>query len=127
MIRKSDIWLLVLAIFWSFPVQARDTSGLFSSAYLLQLCQSDARGKEKVKGGHTACQAYISGVIDYHKLLRSLGTPPAIDFCVPNTEPMKKLQDIVWIYLAKNQQNSDFIAAPSVAFALYEYYPCKGR
>jgi len=101
------------------------TSGFFSGGYLLELCKSDSKGKEAVKGGHTACQAYIAGVIDYHKLMKTLGTAPTIDFCVPNTEPMKKLQDIVWVYLARNTQHSEFIAAPAVTLALYDYYPCK--
>lgn len=106
------------------PASAQ-TSGFFSAAYLLQLCKRDADGNETVKGGHTACQAYIAGVVDYHKLMKSLGTAPTIDFCVPNTEPMKKLQDIVWVYLARNNQHSEFIAAPAVTLALYDYYPCK--
>jgi hypothetical protein len=106
------------------PASAQ-TSGFFSGGYLLELCRSDAKGKEVVKGGHTACQAYIAGIIDYHKLMKTLGTAPTIDFCVPNTESMKKLQDIVWVYLAKNKQHSEFIAAPAVTLALYDYYPCK--
>ncbi len=105
------------------PVKA-DTAGMFSAAYLMELCKSDAKGKETVKGGHTACQSYISGVVDYHKLMKSLGTAPTIDFCVPNTAPMKRLQNIVYVYLAKNTQHSDFIASPAVTLALYEYYPC---
>lgn len=78
-----------------------------------------------VKGGHTACQAYIAGVIDYHKLMKSLGTAPLIDFCVPNKESMKRLQNIVWVYLAKNPQHGEFLASPAVTLALYEYYPCR--
>lgn len=58
------------------PVKA-DTAGMFSAAYLMELCKSDAKG-ETVKGGHTACQSYISGVIDYHKLMKSLGTAPTM-------------------------------------------------
>ena len=104
-----------------------DTSGFFSARYLEELCRSDAKGKEVVKGGHTACQSYISGVIDYHRLMQTLGTAPTIDFCVPNTEPMKKLQNIVWTYLRKNGQHSEFLAAPAVTLALYNYYPCKKR
>lgn len=103
---------------------AQDTSGFFSAAYLQKLCERNAKGKEVVKGGHTACQAYIAGTIDYHKLMKSLGTAPTIDFCVPNTEKMSKLQDIVWVFLKQNGQHTDFIAAPAVTLALYEYYPC---
>ena len=101
-----------------------DSAGLFSAAYLEQLCSSDSKGKEKVKGGHTACQAYISGVVDYHKLMRSLNTQPLMDICVPPTASKRRLQDIVWIYLAKNPQFGEFMASPAVTMALYEYYPC---
>ncbi len=125
---QNDI-LKILLIFMacfslSSAAHAQDTSGFFSGAYLQKLCERDAKGKEIVKGGHTACQAYIAGTIDYHKLMKSLGTAPTIDFCVPNTEKMSKLQDIVWIYLKENGQHTDFIAAPAVTLALYEYYPC---
>ena len=111
----------------AYPASAAETSGFFSGAYLMELCKSDRKGKEEVKGGHTACQSYIAGVIDYHKLMKTLGTAPTIDFCVPNTEPMRKLQDIVWLYLAKNRQHSEFIAAPAVTLALYDYYPCRKK
>jgi hypothetical protein len=109
-----------------FPVPAisQDTAGFFSGSYLREMCQRKANGREVVKGGHTACQSYIAGVIDYHMLMKSLGTAPTIDFCVPNTEKMAKLQDIVWVYLEANRQHSDFIASPAVTLALYEYYPC---
>lgn len=112
--------------FAAMPAKAarRDSAGMFSGAYLQELCASDKKGKEKVKGGHTACQAYIAGVIDYHKLMRSLNTQPLMDICVPNTTPMKRLQNIVWVYLAKNPQHGEFMASPSVTMALYEYYPC---
>lgn len=114
----------VMTVMVSISARAQDTAGFFSASYLLQLCQSNAKGRETVKGGHTACQAYISGVIDYHKLMKTLGTAPTIDFCVPNTEPMLRLQLIVWKYLAENRQHSEFLAAPAVTLALYEYYPC---
>lgn len=93
----------------------------------MALCESDAKGREIVKNGHTACQSYISGVIDYHKLMKTLGTAPTIDFCVPNTEPMKKLQNIVFVYLVRNRQHSEFVAAPAVTLALYDYYPCRPK
>jgi len=115
----------VLALsFFSSAARAQDTAGFFSASYLEELCRSD-NGREVLKGGHTACQAYIAGVIDYHKLMKTIGTAPTIDFCVPNTTPMKRLQEIVWTYLALNGQHSEFVAAPAVTLALYEYYPCK--
>lgn len=120
--------IFLIGLFVSFPAHAQDkTAGFFSSAYLQALCESDAKGREKVKGGHTACQSYIAGIIDYHKLMRTLGTAPTIDFCVPNTEPMSRLQDIVYTYLAANAQHTQFIAPPAVALALYEIYPCASK
>jgi hypothetical protein len=126
--RGNPAWIASLVLAMTVvpvrPAMANDTAGFFSGSYLLQLCQSDAKGRETVKGGHTACQAYIAGVIDYHKLMKTLGTAPTIDFCVPNTEPMARLQLIVWKYLVENGQHSQFVAAPAVTLALYEYYPC---
>lgn len=126
---QNDILIAVVFLisFLPFPAMAQGTSGFFSGSYLRELCQRKENGKETVKGGHTACQAYIAGVIDYHMLMKSLGTAPTIDFCVPNTEKMSKLQDIVWVYLEENRQHSDFIAAPAVTLALYAYYPCKKK
>jgi len=120
----AGMLLCVLVTSMPLPVKAQ-TAGFFSGAYLRDMCERKANGKEKVKGGATACQAYIAGVIDYHKLMKSLGTAPTIDFCVPNTEKMGKLQDIVWVYLKENDAERDFIAAPAVTLALYEYYPCR--
>lgn len=109
------------------PAGAKDTAGFFSAAYLKELCRSDERGRESVPGGHTACQAYIAGVVDYHKLMKSLGTAPTIDFCVPNTAPMKRLQNIVFVYLDKHAEHAEFVASPAVTLALFEYYPCRKK
>ena len=128
--RFSNRYLIpVLAGMISFvPLNAHaaksDSAGLFSSAYLQELCSSNEKGKEIVKGGHTACQAYISGVVDYHKLMKSLSSQPLMDICVPPTASKRRLQDIVWVYLAKNPQHGEFLASPAVTMALYEYYPC---
>jgi hypothetical protein len=117
--------VFMLILFVPHPSNAQDSSsGFFSTAYLMELCRRDNKGKEVVKGGHAACQSYISGIIDYHGLMTSLGTAPTIDFCVPNTERLDKIQDQVWLYLIQNKQHAEFIAAPAVALALYEYYPC---
>ena len=99
-------------------------AAVFSGAYLLEICKRGDGGEETVKGAHTACQAYIAGIIDYHKLLRSLGTSPSIDFCVPPSVKMNELQDIVWLYLQQNAENDAFIAAPAVSIALYNEFPC---
>ena len=107
--------------------QAQKTGALISGAYLLKICKRDDDGKEVVVGGHTACQAYIAGLVDYHNLLRSLGTSPSVDMCVPNTVKMSDLQDIVYEYLASNAQHDAFIAAPAVSLALFEVFPCKKK
>lgn len=116
---------LCFAFVFILPAQAQPEDGpFFSGAYLLELCKKDGGGGEKVKRGHTACQAYIAGVIDYHDLLRSLGTSPSVDMCVPNTAKTSDLQNIVLAYLEKNAQHDPFSAAPAVALALFEVYPC---
>lgn len=108
------------------PAKAQQTGALISGAYLLEICKRGQDGSEIVAGGHTACQAYIAGLIDYHNLLRSLGTSPSVDMCVPNTVKLADLQDIVWKYLEQNAQHDAFIAAPAVSLALFEVFPCKG-
>lgn len=72
-----------------------------------------------------SCRGYIAGVIDYHRLVRSLGTAPGVDFCIPAGTDMEIVTEVVIRYLAANPQHEDFIAAPAVAMALYEAFPCK--
>lgn len=108
----------------SAPAQAAQ----FSGDYLLRLCLSDTKGKEIVPGGHIACQSYISGIVDYHNLQKSLGTaPPTVNFCIPDAADLGLLQKAVALYLLKNREHAGFTAAPAVALALYKYYPCKGK
>lgn len=97
----------------------------FSGAYLLHVCEMDAKGKEKVRGGHTACQAYITGVVDYHRILQSMKLAPKIDICVPSKTPITDVHRVVLAYLRKHKENDAFIAAPVVTMALYKSYPCK--
>lgn len=97
----------------------------FTGEYLLQVCGSDEKGRELVKGGHVACQAYIAGVLDYHNLIRSLGTAPSVDFCVPSDIGLTMLQKQVTSYIFKNRgQHEKFIASPGVALAMFANYPC---
>jgi hypothetical protein len=118
--------VLVLCFLIPHPARAQKTGALISGAYLLELCKRDKAGDELVTGGHTACQSYIAGLVDYHNLLRSLGTSPSVDLCVPNTVSLNDLQDIVWKYLEQNAYHDAFIAAPAVTLALFEVFPCKG-
>ena len=113
--------ILVWLVFGA-PARA-DTQ--FSGAYLLHVCEMDAKGREVVKGGHTACQSYISGVIDYHRILQSMKLAPKIDICVPTKASLSKVHLIVLAYLRKHKENDAFIAAPAVTMALYKAYPCK--
>jgi len=119
-------FIFAAMIFLPSPVKAQKTGALISGAYLLEVCKRGQDGQELVPGGHTACQAYIAGLIDYHNLLRSLGTSPSVDLCVPNTVKLGDLQDIVYTYLQQNKQHDAFIAAPAVSLALFEVFPCKG-
>lgn len=107
--------------------QTQETGALISGAYLLELCKRNEEGKELVAGGHTACQSYIAGLVDYHNLLRSLGTSPSVDLCIPPATKLNDLQDIVWKYLEQNAQHDAFIAAPAVSLALFSVFPCKAR
>jgi hypothetical protein len=120
-------YLLIIFMVSIMPssATAQKTGALISGAYLLELCKRDQNGKETVAGGHSACQAYIAGLIDYHNLLRSLGTSPNIDLCVPPTAKLNDLQDIVWKYLDRNAYHDSFIAAPAVSLALFQVFPCK--
>ena len=102
----------------------QDTPSLFSGAYLMKICEQDSSGAEVIKGGKLTCQSYIAGIIDYHKLLRTLGTAPSIDFCVPNTAKLNDLQLIIWQYLKDNAHHDAFNAAPAVTIALFSAYPC---
>ena len=103
------------------PVQA----ARFSSDYLMQVCGSDAQGQELLPGGHTACQAYIAGILDYHNLIRSLGTAPSVDFCVPDDASMNEIHAKVSSYIFQNRhEQGPFIAAPGVALGLFSVWPC---
>lgn len=117
--------VFLIVVFFSFFPQAPAHAARFSGAYLLQLCDVDSRGNEKVKGGATACQAYIAGVIDYHNVLQSMKIAPSVNICIPERVSSNQLQAIVLDYLKRNSQHDSFIAAPAVTMALYQVYPCR--
>ena len=118
--------MLFLAMTFTFSIAPKANAAQFSGAYLIHVCGTDAKGKELATGGHIACQAYIAGLLDYHNLLRTLGTAPSIDFCVPQDTNLEKLQTQVFSYVFKNRkQHGSFTAAPAVALGLYQAYPCK--
>lgn len=97
----------------------------FSGKYLLQICSSDKMGQELVERGHTACQAYIAGLIDYHSLLKSLKTAPGMDFCIPEGTELVELQTTLVTYLLSSKLHDDFIASPAIVLAFHKAYPCK--
>ena len=98
---------------------------VFSGIYLYEVCKKDGQGGELVPGGHTACQGYIAGIIDMQKFLQSLDVDTAIPFCPPEDIQMQTMHDIVLEYLETHKQSDGFIAAPTVAMALAEVYPCE--
>lgn len=117
-------FLFVLGVVLGAPAQA---STQFSGAYLLHVCEMDAKGNEVIKGGHTACQAYITGVIDYHRILQSMKLAPKIDVCVPTATPVAQIHRAVLSYLRKHKEHDAFIAAPAVTMALYKAFPCRKK
>lgn len=118
--------MLFLAMPLGLCIAPPANAAQFSGAYLIHVCGTDAKGKELAPGGHIACQAYIAGLLDYHNLLRTLGTAPSIDFCVPKDTNLEKLQTQIFSYVFKNRkQHGSFTAAPAVALGLYQAYPCK--
>lgn len=99
----------------------------FSGAYMIRICGVDAKGNEISPGAHAACQSYISGVVDYHNMLRSMKMAPDINFCIPENVTLNQLHLQVLRYLERNPQHDSFVAAPAVVMALYEKYPCGGK
>jgi hypothetical protein len=125
---KKPFWFLVailmLAGFGPLAVHAADkpkveTGALMTGKALYLFCTS-----RKAEDQFT-CQSYIAGVIDYHRLLRGLGTAPTVDFCLPPALDMAQIKKIVATYLARRSEHRDFVAAPAVAMSLYGAYPCK--
>lgn len=93
-------------------------AALMTGKTLALLCTS------KDKSDQVGCQSYIAGVIDYHNLLKSLGTAPSVNYCLPQGITMAQVKAIVTRYILQRTENQDFIAAPAVAMALFNSYPC---
>lgn len=100
----------------------------FSGEYLIKVCAIDKAGKEIVKGGMLACQAYISGVIDFQNMTKSMDVSTGVEFCIPETETLNEIQLRVLAYfLENNKLHRKFVAAPGVALALSTSYPCRKK
>lgn len=119
------LFLTLLMIFAAWPEPAQ--AARFSGAYLIKICGVDEKGREISPGAHAACQSYISGVVDYHNMLRSMRMAPDIDICIPEGESLNRLHLYVLEYLERNAQHDAFLAAPAVLLALFEKYPCGGK
>lgn len=121
------LFLCLFACLSFFPVTAAQAARV-TGGDLLAYCNMDEKGDEMVKGGHTTCQAYISGVIDYHNMLRSMKIAPEVNICVPQGTGLYTLHLEVLKYLRANKTNTgDFVAAPAVTMALHGRYRCKKR
>lgn len=111
-------------MFGAAPARAAE----FSGEYLLKVCALDREGNEVIPGGKIACQAYISGVIDYHNMLRSMDLTSDMNFCVPTDTTLNEIHMQVLSYMYKHKMlHRKFVAAPGVAMALFSAYPCRKK
>ena len=94
---------------------------------LYELCAFDPQGHEIVPSGHTACQSYIIGVLDYFKTLKALDATTGVNICVDVEVPDLKLQESVVRYIGDNARHKNFLAAPTVALALQDSFPCESN
>lgn len=113
--------MALLMLSFAAPAKAATDGALMTGGALATLCAS------RNNGDQFACQSYIAGVIDYHRLIRGLGTAPTVDFCLPDRLPMADVKAVVMQYLTRYTEHRDFIAAPAVSMALYQRFPCKKR
>lgn len=98
----------------------------FSGEYFLKVCMIDRKGRELVKGGKIACQSYISGVIDYHNTMSALDLPMEFKFCIPEEETLNDIHSKILVYFrGREALHRKFVAAPGVAMALLNIYPCR--
>lgn len=127
-LRLAGCFLACLMLF-GVTASKQAQAARFSGEYLLKVCMMDAGGNEVIKGGKIACQAYISGVIDYHNMMRSFegsAEMKKMDFCIPEDVTLNEIHLRVLKYLIEhNKMHRKFVAAPGVALALFSAYPCK--
>lgn len=131
MVKRSKLRVFNIAVFFVigaaclFSSSSKSHAAQFSGDYLLKVCSVNRDGGERVSGGKIACQAYISGVIDYHNVLRSMGLTTDMDFCIPEKVTLNELHIRVLVYLYEHVKlHRKFVAAPAVSMALYSLYPC---
>lgn len=119
----KTLWLIAICLAVLVPHPA--AAARFSGAYMIKICGVDDKGREISPGAHAACQSYISGVIDYHNMLRGMKIAPDINICVPENISLNQLHLVVLQYLEKNPQHDAFVAAPAVLMAIFQKYPCR--
>jgi len=110
---------LSLALAGAGPAFAAQ-GALMTGNTLAVLCTSDKQDSL------FACQSYIAGIIDYHHLIKGLGTAPSVDFCLPAGIKMAQIKDVVTAYIIRHTEHQDFVASPGVTMALFNAWPCKG-
>ncbi len=116
---------IVVCVFLVLVKPSNVSAAQFSGEYLIKVCSLNKYGGEVVKGGKIACQAYISGVIDYHNMLRAMDLTSDMNFCIPKGVSLNEIQTRVLSYMYKRAKlHRKFIAAPGVAMALFSTYPC---
>lgn len=117
--------IVLFAFFLCFLFTSPSYSARFSGEYFIKVCMLDASGEEIVPGGKIACQSYISGVIDYHNMLRSMDLTTDMNFCIPEGVTLNEVHLRVLSYMYKRVKlHRNFVAAPGVAMALFSTYPC---
>lgn len=115
----------MLAGFLLWPLSAANAASLYKKVQymtgqeLAAACAEDSAPQEIYR-----CLGYISGVIDYHTMLQSLGTNPTTHFCLPEGTLAEEAAIEVLSYLRRRPDQGFFIAAPVVALALNHVYPC---
>jgi hypothetical protein len=114
--KRLPIFIFYLFVLMGFTASAQ--AAFMTGKSLLALCNSTS------SDNMFACENYIAGVVDYHTLVRSLGTAPSVDFCIPTDVKMQELTILVRNYLIARPEQQGFVAAPAIALAIYNSYPC---
>lgn len=121
MTRLYWIWILLIGVVTILSCGPRGDAmaANMTAGALVNLCQSDDRADKR------SCHGYIAGIIDYHRLIKSLGTAPGVDFCIPESVSFNQITKQVVNYINRHNQHKAFIASPAVTLALFKRYPCK--
>jgi hypothetical protein len=114
----KHIWILA-AVFLCLGLYGQPAAAAYVTGKdLKNECRSDKA--DDMMG----CMSYVEAVIDDQVMMQSMGTEPSVDFCLPDSLSIEKAAVTVMVYLERQPQLDDFIAAPSVAMALHDSYPC---